>query len=77
MRLMLRSPKIMSINFADAFAHSLLGVTDRIKNVLMSWSKHSQLKVLLPRLDARICRIGKLRRCHASPPSGYRAYSLP
>jgi len=25
--------QITSINFADAFAHSLLGITDRIKNV--------------------------------------------
>jgi hypothetical protein len=33
MRAMLLAPQVTSINFADAFAHSLLGVTDRIKNV--------------------------------------------
>jgi hypothetical protein len=31
--LVIPSRQITSINFADTFAHSLLGVTDRIKNV--------------------------------------------
>ena len=30
---MLRSPHIASINFADTFAHSLVSVRDRVKNV--------------------------------------------
>jgi hypothetical protein len=33
MAVMLRSPKIASINFADALAHSLLSTTDRVGNL--------------------------------------------
>ena len=30
---MLRSPEMTSLNFADSFAHSLVSVTGRVKNV--------------------------------------------